>query len=265
MVYQRKRNLGRGVAIVGAGMSKFGVRTGLNNRELFVEAFEDMKASVDRGIDPKDIEALWIGNCGTEVWESQMVIGVLCADWVGLIPASARKVEAACASSSVAVRDALMAIASGMYDVVLAGGVEKMTTLTTNETTMALASGSDTVYEASAGFTFPGLYASMATAHMHEYGSTMEDFMKVGIKNHENGALNPKAHFRSSIRGIMESPLILAFPLPVRNPLKGTRRELLSLQANISGREYAKRLDAYTSGGQHRANPTCQVHTQVLG
>lgn len=210
MVHHRKRKLGRGVAIVGAGMSKFGVRTGLNNRELFVEAFEDMKVSVDRGIDPKAIEALWLGNCGTEIWESQMVIGVLCADWTGLIPASSRKVEAACASSSVAFRDAVMGIASGMYDIVLAGGVEKMTTLTTNETTMALASGSDTVYEACAGFTFPGLYASMATAHMHEYGSTVEDFMKVGIKNHENGALNTKAHFGSSIKGIMESRIAKA-------------------------------------------------------
>jgi|GEM_PF-2482515 acetyl-CoA C-acetyltransferase len=64
-----KRKLGRGVAIVGAGMSKFGVRSGMNSRELFVEAFNDMKASVDKGIDTKDIEAFWVGNCGAEMWE----------------------------------------------------------------------------------------------------------------------------------------------------------------------------------------------------
>lgn len=210
MVHHKKRKLGRGVAIVGAGMSKFGVRNGINGRELFVEAFNAMKASVDKGINPNDIEGVWVGNCGAEMWESQAVIGILCADWVGLTPVSARKIEAACASSSVAVRDAIMAVASGMYDVVVAGGTEKMTTLTANETTMALAAGSDTVYEACGGVTFPGLYASMATAHMHQYGSTLEDFMKVGIKNHQNGALNPKAHFGSSIAGIIESRIAKA-------------------------------------------------------
>ncbi len=199
------RKLGRGVAIVGAGMSKFGVRTGMNGRELFVEAFNDMKASVDKGIDTRDIEALWVGNCGAEMWESQSVIAPLCAQWIGMTHQPVQKIEAACASGSVAVRNAILGIASGMYDVVLAGGVEKMTTLSTNDTTMALAAGSDTLYEASAGFTFPGLYASMATAHMHEYGTTIDDFQNVTIKNHNNGALNPKAHFAASIRGVMDS------------------------------------------------------------
>lgn len=205
MTHHTNRKLGRGVAIVGAGMSRFGVRAGMNNRELFVEAFQDMVSSVDKGIDPKDIKSLWVGNCGAEIWESQAVIAILCAQWAGLAGIPAVKVETACASGATAVRQGIMAIASGMYDVVVAGGVEKMTTLSTNDTTMALGAGSDTVYEASAGFTFPGLYASMATAHMNEYGTTVEDLMKVGIKNHRNGALNPKAHFSASISDIMES------------------------------------------------------------
>ena len=201
---QRKRKLGRGVAMVGAGMSAFGIRPDVTNRELFAEAFLDMKNSVDRGFDPQEIEALYVGNCGAEMWESQSVIGVLCADVTGLTPCPAMKIEDACASSSVAVREGIIGIASGIYDMVLVGGTEKMSILPTNWTTMALACGSDTTYEASVGFTFPGLYASMATAHMERYGTTHDDMLRVAIKNHSNGALNPKAHFPKTIKDVMD-------------------------------------------------------------
>jgi len=108
--------------MVGAGMSPFGIRPDVTNRELFAEAFLDMKASVDKGVDPQEIEALYVGNCGAEMWESQSVIGVLCASEIGLSPRPALKVEDACASSSVAVREGIIGIASGLYDMVLAGG-----------------------------------------------------------------------------------------------------------------------------------------------
>jgi acetyl-CoA C-acetyltransferase len=199
-----KRRLGRGVAIVGAGMSAFGTRPDVTNRELFAEAFADMKNSVDKGFGHQDIEALYVGNCGAEMWESQSVMGNLCADIIGLTPRPARKIEDACASSSVAVRDGIIAIASGLYDMVLAGGTEKMTSLPINWTTMALACGSDTTFEGSVGFTFPGLYATMATAHMHTFGTTHEDLLRVAIKNHNNGALNPKAHFPMTIKDVMD-------------------------------------------------------------
>jgi acetyl-CoA C-acetyltransferase len=199
-----KRKLGRGVAVVGAGMSKFGVRPGVSNREMFVEAFNDMRASVDKGIDPKDIEANYVGCCGAWNWETQAGIAKWCTDWVGLVPIPHTTVDNACASASGAVRNGILAIASGMYDVVLAGGTEKMTTLPTEETTLVLATGGDAIWESYAGFTFPGLYAVMATAHMHEYGTTPEDLMWVAIKNHNNGALNPRAQFNASIRDIMK-------------------------------------------------------------
>jgi len=205
MMAQGKRRLGRGVAIVGAGMSAFGIRPDVTNRELFAEAFADMKRSVDKKFNQQDIEALYVGNCGAEMWESQSVMGSLCADIIGLTPRPARKIEDACASSSVAVRDGVIAIASGLYDMVLAGGTEKMSSLSTNWTTMALACGSDTTFEGSVGFTFPGLYAAMATAHMHAYGTTHEDMLQVAIKNHNNGALNPKAHFPMTIKDVMNT------------------------------------------------------------
>jgi len=200
-----KRKLGRGVAVVGAGMSNYGVRQGISNREMFVEAFNRMQSSVDRGIDPKDIESNYVGCCGAWSWETQAGIGKWCTDWAGLVPIPSTTVDNACASASVAIRQGILAIASGLYDVVLAGGVEKMTTLPTNETTLVLATGADMTWETYAGYTFPGLYATMATAHMHEYGSTSEDLMAVAIKNHNNGVLNPLAQFGQTIQQIMDA------------------------------------------------------------
>jgi acetyl-CoA C-acetyltransferase len=202
---QRVPRLGRGVALVGAGMSKFGAFDDKTSRDLFVDAFNAMTKSVDKGLDVEDIEALYVGNYSSDLFEGQGHVAPIMADWVGLVPKPATRVEDACASSGVAIREGILAIASGIYDIVLVGGTEKMTNLPTERVTDTLASASDAVYEGSCGFTFPGLYAAMATAYMEKYGAGVEHFMKVGIKNHINGALNPKAQFNKSIRDIMDS------------------------------------------------------------
>lgn len=201
----QQRKPGHGVAIVGAGMSKFGAFPGLATRDLFVEAFREMLASVDKGFDARDIEALYIGNFSSDLFEGQAHIAPIMADWVGLTPRPATRVEDACASSGVAFREGLIAVASGLYDMVLVGGIEKMTDLPTARVTDTLATAADVTYETPAGFTFPGLYASMATAYLHAYGATPEAFLKVGLKNHENGALNPKAQFGQRIADIIEA------------------------------------------------------------
>jgi acetyl-CoA C-acetyltransferase len=193
----------RGVAIVGAGMSDFGAFPAKATRDLFVEAFREMRVSVDKGLDPHDIEALYIGNYSSDLFEGQGHTAPLMADWVGLTPRPATRVEDACASSGVALRQGLIAIASGVYDVVLVGGIEKMTNLPTERVTDTLATAADVLYESPAGFTFPGFYAAIATAYMARYGATPETFMQVGLKNHENGALNPKAQFGARIADIM--------------------------------------------------------------
>jgi acetyl-CoA C-acetyltransferase len=199
----RQRKLGRGVALVGAGMSKFGAFPGKATRDLFVEAFREMLASVDNGFDPQEIEALYIGNYSSDLFEGQGHTAPIMTDWVGLTPRPATRVEDACASSGVAVREGIIAVASGLYDIVLVGGIEKMTDLPTSQVTDTLATAADVLYEVPAGFTFPGLYAAMATAYMDAYGATPETFMKVGLKNHENGALNDKAQFGKRIVDIM--------------------------------------------------------------
>ena len=199
-----KRKLGRGVALIGAGMSKFGAFPGKSSRDLFVDAFQEMLASVDKGFDAKDIEALFIGNFSSDLFENQGHTAPIMAEWVGLNPRPATRIEDACASGGVALRQGMLAIASGMYDIVLVGGIEKMTDLPIERVTDTLATAADSLYEVPAGFTFPGLYASMATAYMDQYGANSDVFLKVGYKNHENGALNDKAQFGQRIADIME-------------------------------------------------------------
>ncbi len=196
--------------MVGAGMSQFGAFPGKTTRDLFVEAFQAMRASVDKGLDPSDIEALYIGNFSSELFEGQGHLAPIMADWVGLTPIPATRVEDACASSGVALRQGILAVASGAYDMVLVGGVEKMSALPIAEVTDTLATAGDTLYEIPAGFTFPGFYAAMASAYLNRYDASPSALMRVGIKNHENGALNELAQFNASIPDIMASKRLSA-------------------------------------------------------
>ncbi|MCR4391194.1 MAG: hypothetical protein NUV94_00080 [Candidatus Acetothermia bacterium] len=197
------KRLARGVCLVGAGVGKFGAFPRKDSRDLFVEAVGELVASVDRGLDPGDIEALFLGNYSSDLFEHQGHLAPIVAHWVGLTPRAAVRVEDACASGGVALRQAVVAVASGLYDVVLAGGVERMTALPTEAVTDALATAGDALYEFPAGFTFPGFYAAMATAYAARYGMPYEALTAVARKNHDNGALNDKAQFGMTIREIM--------------------------------------------------------------
>ncbi|MBI4731624.1 MAG: hypothetical protein HY781_05770, partial [Chloroflexi bacterium] len=182
-----------------------GACPGKSSRDLFVDAFQELLGSVHNGFDAKDIEALYIGNFSSDLFENQGHTAPIMADWVGLTPRPATRVEDACASGGAALRQGLIAIASGLYDIVLVGGIEKMTDLPIERVTDTLATAADALYEVPAGFTFPGLYASMATAYMAQYGADTDVFLKVGYKNHENGSLNDKAQFGQRIASIMEA------------------------------------------------------------
>lgn len=203
-------SLPRGVAIVGVGMSKFGAFPEKNSRDLFVEAYKDLLASVDKGFDPRQIESFYLGNFSSDLFEHQAHLAPLLADAVGLTPIPAARVENACASGATALRQGVMAVASGMADAVLVGGAEKMTNLPTAEVTDTLAAAGDMAFEISAGFTFPGFYAAIATAYMAKYGMKPEHLMNVAIKNHENGALNPNAQFGVTIPKWMEGRIAAA-------------------------------------------------------
>ena len=204
LISARRRQLARPVSIVGAGMSQFGAFRDKTVRDLFVEAFQDLLEHLDHGIDVEDIECGFIGNYSSDLFEGQGHTAPILADWLGMTPVPVTRIENACASSGSAFREGITAIASGMYDVVLVGGVEKMTGLPTEGVTDVLASAADGLYEVPAGLTFPGIYGALAKAHMDRYETNLSHFLKVGIKNHKNGALNPKAQFNSSLMDMME-------------------------------------------------------------
>ena len=186
------------VTIIGAGMSKFGKHDGLLAREIFAEAAKEAFSRCPK-LDPKeDIKAMFIGQMG-EAYEHQGHMGAAVADWAGLTGVAATRTESACASSGAALRSGIYAAMSGLADVVMVGGVEKMTHRTTAEVTEYLAMASDYPFEQWHGITFPGLYAMMATAHMHKYGTTEEQMAAVAVKNHYHGSLNPKAHMQKEI------------------------------------------------------------------
>ena len=199
---QGRRKLGRGVALVGAGMSKFDVFRDKDSKYLFAEAFKEMFLTVDKGMDSKDIDALYLGNFTNDFFIHQGHWGPIISDLLGITPKPATRTEGACASSALAFREGVFAIASGFYDVVLVGGVEEMSKRSTEEVTQGLAMAASP-YEVKAGFTFPGVFGAMATAYFARYGANREHLMNVTIKSHTNARLNPKAQFNVSIRDIM--------------------------------------------------------------
>jgi len=185
-------------AIVSAGLSKFGKLDGLSAREIFTYA---AKEAFDKcpNLDPrKDVKGLYLGHM-IESAEHQCHTGPLVADWIGLNPMPAVRFENACASSGVALRCGIQAIKSGFVDVIMVGGVEKLTHLATSDATEYLALSADNFFEQWHGFTFPGLFALIARAHMHEYDTTGEQLATIAVKNHHNGSLNPKAQMQKEI------------------------------------------------------------------
>lgn len=134
------------VSIISAGMSKFGKHEGLFTREIFAEAVKEAFSRCPK-LNPKsDIKTMFIGHMG-EAYEHQGHTGSAIADWSGLIGIPATRTEAACASSGAALRTGIYAVLSGLADVVLVGGVEKMTHRSTAEVTEYLAMASDYPFE----------------------------------------------------------------------------------------------------------------------
>jgi acetyl-CoA C-acetyltransferase len=189
----------RKVAVIGVGCTPFGEKWETSFRNLFVEA--GALALEDAGLSGEQIDEMFVGNMSAGRFVEQEHVGALIADYAGLatnhIPST--RVEAACASGGLAFRQAVTAVASGMADIVVAAGVEKMTDVGTGVSVDALAGAADREWEGFIGATFPGLYAMIATEYMHRYGLTREQLAEVAVKNHRNGAKNPNAQFRKEI------------------------------------------------------------------
>ncbi len=204
----------RDVAVIGVGLTKFGELWDKSFRHLIAEA--GSKAILDSGVSGKDIDAMYIGSMSSGRFIGQEHIGALVADCSGFshlhIPAT--RVEGACASGGLAIREGYLSIASGINDVVIVGGIEKMNDVAGTSATETLATAADQEWEAFFGATFPGIYAMIATRHMHEHGTTKEQLAQVAVKNHANGVLNPYAQYQNEItlEQVLNASMV-AYPL----------------------------------------------------
>jgi acetyl-CoA acetyltransferase len=202
----------RRVAVIGMGITKFG-KHDRTSGELFAQAA--VEAIADAEINPGEIQALYYGNVTGGEAEHQLHTGPLAASLLGLPTIPTTRFENACATSHAAFRHAVMEIGSGVSDVVLVGGAERILHVPTDAATEYFAYCSDASFEQPAGLTFPGVFALIARAHMNKYGTTEEQMAHVAVKNHRHGALNPKAQFRKEIT--IETVLKSAY---VADPLK---------------------------------------------
>jgi len=185
----------RDVAVLGIGLIKWGELWEKSLRTMFAEAA--LNAIKDAGVD--HIDSMYVGCMSSGLFVGQEHLAALCADYLGMGPVPATRVESACASGGVAMKAGYIEVASGMSDIVLVGGVEKMTDVDGSGATSALAGAADVEYEFYNGVTFPGLYAMMARAHMQKYGTTRRQLAAVPVKSHDNGLLNPHAQYQMKI------------------------------------------------------------------
>jgi len=196
----------RDVAIIGTGLVTFGEMWSKSLRQLWTEAV--LNAFEDAGVNSVDF--ITIGCMSSGVFTGQEHLASLLIDEVGMAGVPAMRVESACASGGLALRAAFAEVASGMADVALVTGVEKMTDVDGSDATYALGTAADQEWEGFHGITFPGLYAMLARVHMQENGTTSEQMAQVAVKNHANGLLNPHAqfHLKVGIEDVLGSTLV---------------------------------------------------------
>lgn len=191
------------VAIIGTGCTKFGDRFDESLEDLIVEAA--FAAFADARIEPERIEAAWLGTFSPYAGHGKASVSL--ADALRLYGKPITRVENYCATGTDAFRNAAMAVASGMYDVALVLGAEKLK----DRPTRGLQSSGAHPYQLD-GLTAPGIFALAANRYFHRYGGGRESMAKVAVKNHSNGARNPKAHFQMEITEgqALGSPMVAA-------------------------------------------------------
>ena len=200
----------RKVAAIGVGQSTF-VRTYPGStRELAFDAYKE--AMKDAGLKASQIDASVV--CSAPEYDKQRTPAGLMAEYLGLNPQPAFYVESVCSSSSTGLRTAYGLIASGLHDVVLVLGFQKMSEISSAESQERMGRGADIQWEAPFGTMMPAYYAMYARGHFEKYGTTEEDLALIRLKSSTYGQINDKAVFRKSLTldKIME-PKYIATPL----------------------------------------------------
>ena len=199
------------VAIIGTAMTPFGGLYDKSVEDLAQEVFINCVKSVDKGIDPKEIKAGWIGSIGMDL----LIPGGMSGSWLttqmGNADIPITRVCDGCITGGDTLRQAVIGIATGLYDVVIALGAEKMTEKTASDLLMPLGGellGFNPYWIW--GMTAPATQALYATRQMYEFGYTMEMFARVAVKNHRNGKRCPYAYYRHevTIEEVLKSPLV---------------------------------------------------------
>jgi len=237
----------RKVYVVGAASTRYG-KFDSSARELVVDA---CAAALDEaGVEPKAVGGHFIGNAFS-VAEKQGHLGPLVNTTLGMPEAPSYTIETACASGSSAFREAFVNVAGGFADVMLASGVERVSQLDTITATSFFAYGSDFTFEGANGCSFPGLYATMARSYFQKYGATEEDLAHIAVKNHENGALNPKAHLQKRIKveDVLKS-MVVASPLKLYDacPFSDGAAALVLASEDVAKRLGDSRVEILGSG-----------------
>jgi len=250
----------RDVAIIGVGLNKWGERWKSSIQELFVEA--SLIAIQDSGVD--HIDSMYVGCMAGGSFSGQEHLASMLADYLGIAPVPVTRVESACASGGLAVKSGVLEVMSGVSDIVLVGGVEKMTDVSGGEATDVLATAADQEYESYQGVTFPGLYAMMAQAHMHKHGTTPEQLAAVAVKNHKHGQQNPMAQFpmKITVEDVLNSAMV-ADPLHMLDcsPITDGAAALILCPVEMA-RKLNKRPVVKISGFGH-ATDTIALHSRA--
>jgi acetyl-CoA C-acetyltransferase len=202
----------RRVAVVGVGETKFSGAQSRTTTELFAEAAVD--ALNEANLKPRQVQALMIGNAMSDFEEGQQIVHTFIAESLGLPHVPANVYDGACASSSVAIRDAFIWIASGMYDIVLVGGTERAASMGTKLATQIYSMYCERFSEYSCGITFPGVFAMLAHLYARRNNIPLtqlkEQMALVSVKAHKYGLLNPKAHLQRelTVEKVLKSSMV---------------------------------------------------------
>ncbi len=196
----------RDVAIIGVGMIPFGRRD--EDSLLDMLAYASLDALDDAGMSEKGVDAVYVANMGAGILQHQTSVASALVDRLSLQPAAADTIENGPASGASAIKNGVLAVASGYYDTVLVAGGEKMREVVGWKATDFVATMTHPEVEYPYGITLPGMAGMFTRLYMEKYGLTQEQLIAVAIKNQKMGALNPYAHVNMVItrEGIYESP-----------------------------------------------------------
>lgn len=209
----------RDVAVIGAGIIPFGRRDEDSLMDML--SWAGLKALDDAGLGNKTVDALYVANMGSGILQHQTGLASALVDRLSLLPAAADSIENGPASGASAIKNGLLAVASGYYDLVLVVGGEKMREVTGWRATDFVASMTHPAAEYPYGITLPGMAGMFTRLYMEKYGVTREMLIAVALKNQEMGTHNPYAHVEMALsrEGIFESRDAIVNNPPAADPL----------------------------------------------